>query len=90
MINVAKSKRYVDAAQASDIVDAVRAFGERETRWAPSSHDTLDEWSDALRTATDRGRPLVFGVVQDQPLADVQAFVEESGVDVVQLHGWRV
>merc|ERR1719460_899390 len=87
VINVAKSKRYVDGAQASDIVDAVRAFGERETRWAPSSHGSLDEWSDALRTATDRGRPLVFGVVQDQPLADVQKFVEESGVDVIQLHG---
>ena len=87
VIHVPKSKRCVDAAQASDIVDAVRAFGEREARWAPSSHGSLDEWSDALRTATDRGRPLVFGVVQDQPLADVQKFVEESGVDVVQLHG---
>merc|ERR1719460_3086580 len=87
VINVQKSKRYVDAAQASDIVDAVRAFGEREQRWAPSAHGSLDEWSDALRTATDRGRPLVFGVVQDQPLADVQKFVEESGVDVIQLHG---
>merc|ERR1719460_897355 len=87
VINVAKSKRYVDAAQASEVVDAVRAFGEREARWAPSAHGSLDEWADALRTATDRGRPLVFGVVQDQPLADVQKFVDESGVDVVQLHG---
>ena len=40
-----------------------------------------------MRTATDRGRPLVFGVVQDQPLADVRKFVEQSGVDVIQLHG---
>ena len=32
-------------------------------------------------------RPLVFGVNQDQPLADVQKFVEQSGVDVIQLHG---
>ena len=87
VIHVPKSKRCVSSDQASEIVDAVRAFGEREQRWAPASHETLDDWADALRTATDRGRPLVFGVVQDQPLADVQKFVEESGVDVVQLHG---
>ena len=91
VINVQKSKRYVDAAQASDIVDAVRAFGEREQRWAPSAHGSLDERDRCLaKAATDRGRPLVFGVVQDQPLADVQKFVEQSGVDVVQLRFRRV
>ena len=45
----------------------------------------LIRWWVMPRAAADRGRPLVFGVVRDQPLADVQAFVEESGVDVIQL-----
>ena len=87
VINVPKSKRCVDAVQAKAIVEAVRAFGEREKAWTPAKHSSLDAWADELRRATDRGRPLVFGVVQDQPLSDVTAFVEASGVDVVQLHG---
>ena len=88
VINVAKSKRYVDAATARAIVDAVREYGERSGPWAaPASEPSLEAWAARLRRDTARGRPLVVGVVQDQPLNDVLDFVERAGVDCVQLHG---
>ncbi|KAJ1452660.1 indole-3-glycerol phosphate synthase-domain-containing protein [Pelagophyceae sp. CCMP2097] len=91
-----RSKRKVDTETAKAIVDAVRAYGERKTRWAPALFDaeptadwrsSLAAWAAALRKDTSRGRPLVVGVFQDQPLAEVQAAVSASGVDLVQLHG---
>lgn len=88
VINVAKSKRHVDAATARAIVDAVREYGERSGPWAaPASEPSLEAWAARLRRDTARGRPLVVGVVQDQPLGDVLDFVERAGVDCVQLHG---
>ncbi|KAH8053681.1 indole-3-glycerol-phosphate synthase [Aureococcus anophagefferens] len=88
VINVAKSKRHATAATAKAIVDAVREYGERSGPWAaPASEPSLEAWAARLRRDTARGRPLVVGVAQDQPLGDVLDFVDASGVDCVQLHG---
>ena len=82
-----ESKRAVKAVCARDIVDAVREYGERSSRWAPGTRESLGDWAAALRRDTARGRPLTVAVVQDQPLEDVLEFLETSGADAVQLHG---
>ena len=87
VIHVEKSKRFVDTALAKDIVDAVRDYGERSARWEPTARTSLEQWAEQIRRDTSRGRPLVVGVVQDQPLPDVLDFLKVSGVDVLQLHG---
>ncbi|KAJ8600859.1 hypothetical protein CTAYLR_008207 [Chrysophaeum taylorii] len=78
------SKRRVDSVKAREIVDTVRAFGERRRAWHPPEHDALRDRARALVEA--RG-PLVVGVFQDQPLDEVLTLVAAAGVDLVQLHG---
>lgn len=81
------SKREVSTEEASAIVDAVRAFGERTSRWVPTSADSLAERTANLARATRRGRPLVVGVVQDQSLEDALRLREDAKLDLLQLHG---
>lgn len=91
-----KSKRRVTREQARDVVEVVRAFGERSDRvdWEggiyspervadPVPHLILA--SSSLVEGTRR--PAVVGVFQNQPLDYVRKVVEECGLDLVQLHG---
>ena len=89
-----KSKRCVTAEQASDVVRAVRDFGERSGRiglvypgnvakMAPVQ--ALFVKARALEEAARR--PLVVGVFQNQPAEFIREMVETCGLDMVQLHG---
>lgn len=92
-----KSKRKVGVAEAQQIVDAVRKFGERSDRVVVEvdSNGNNGESSSPLSSlvakslALERAarRPLVVGVFQNQPLKYIRQMVDECGLDLVQLHG---
>jgi anthranilate synthase/indole-3-glycerol phosphate synthase/phosphoribosylanthranilate isomerase len=97
VIFVPKSKRCVDAEQAIEVVDAVRAFGERTKRETlalskPSENTSpvsqLVSNAQSLDAATAAGRrPLVVGVFQNQTPEFIREMVETCGLDLIQLHG---
>jgi anthranilate synthase/indole-3-glycerol phosphate synthase/phosphoribosylanthranilate isomerase len=89
-----KSKRFVTAQQATEVVQAVRDFGERSQRTtfrlpdpaanlSPLAH--LVACSRSLVEATQR--PIVVGVFQNHSPEFIREMVEECGLDMVQLHG---
>lgn len=114
----AKSKRKLSAAQAREIVLAVRKYreqkhdgpvelapppppprpepapasaseGEAEAGVPASVVQWYQRWAAELGRKCDsnRCRPLVVGVFMNQPAEEVRRIVEESGVDLAQLHG---
>ncbi|KAL3917212.1 MAG: hypothetical protein SGILL_004817 [Bacillariaceae sp.] len=94
VIFVEKSKRCVNAAQATVVVDAVRAFGERTKRetlalTTPSENTSpisqLISNSQSLEAASRR--PLVVGVFQNHSPEFIREMVDTCGLDLVQLHG---
>lgn len=95
VIFVPKSKRYVTSEQAKSVVDAVRAFGERNNRldFPPSVFRTdsisplqsLILKSRALEEIARR--PLVVGVFQNQSHEFIREMVDTCGLDMIQLHG---
>jgi anthranilate synthase/indole-3-glycerol phosphate synthase/phosphoribosylanthranilate isomerase len=87
-----KSKRCVTAEQASEVVQAVRNFGERSGQMVVSIPDNGDQPLPRLvasaRALEDAAkRPLVVGVFQNQSPEFIQQMVAECGLDLVQLHG---
>ncbi|KAL3757780.1 hypothetical protein ACHAWU_000421 [Discostella pseudostelligera] len=88
-----KSKRKVSIDQATEIVNAVRKFGERSDRVAIQLEEEAN--TSALSTLIRKARaleqasrvPLVVGVFQNQPLDAIKDIVEQCGLDMVQLHG---
>ena len=99
VIFVPKSKRCVTKEQAQQVVQAVRAFGERDgplgefpnkaqnsgTTTTAAPLPSLVQASRSLEEATKR--PLVVGVFQNQDPSFIQSMVQECGIDMVQLHG---
>jgi indole-3-glycerol phosphate synthase/phosphoribosylanthranilate isomerase len=94
VIFVPKSKRCVTAEQATAVVQAVRAFGERTNRETLSVKKPMDFTSpisqlisnaQALEAASRR--PLVVGVFQNQSPEFIREMVDTCGLDLVQLHG---
>jgi indole-3-glycerol phosphate synthase/phosphoribosylanthranilate isomerase len=94
VIFVPKSKRCVTAEQATAVVQAVRAFGERTNRETLSVKKPMDSTSpisqlisnaQALEAASRR--PLVVGVFQNQSPEFIREMVDTCGLDLVQLHG---
>lgn len=88
-----KSKRCVTTEQASEVVQAVRNFGERSGRTVLSIPGTADQplprlvaSARALEDAASK-RPMVVGVFQNQSPEFIQQMVAECGLDLVQLHG---
>eukprot|EP01084_Bolivina_argentea_P263760 446546_1 len=92
-----KSKRCVSVTQAKEIVQTVRAFGERKGDNKPLSiagpsgglksvATWFGGWAKALLNAS-KHTPLVIGVFQDQSIEEVRSIATETGVDLVQLHG---
>ena len=89
------SPRKATAAQAKEIVQAVQRYGEREAPLsgelsknlqALPSQDWFKSTESMLRKLTLR-KPLTVGVFQNQSPSEINAIVEETGIDVVQLHG---
>jgi phosphoribosylanthranilate isomerase len=98
----AESKRKATPQECHDVVEALRAwrverqkgrYGEDVEFEAPVAGEVArgaswyGAWSEALDDAVMRWRPLIVGVFADQPLEDVNAIAEASGVDLVQLSG---
>lgn len=88
--------RYVAPKEAKEIVTAVRQYGERTGPVLPNileaylSDATNADWFQknalALREACSRA-PLVVGVFVNKSAAEVNKIAEETGIDIVQLHG---
>jgi len=96
IIFVPSSKRFVTLDRAKSIVEAVRNFGERNTRieitvGADSKNSSLSPISNLIKKsrALEKAchRPLVVGVFQNSEMEDLKTIVEEVGLDLVQLHG---
>jgi len=91
-----RSKRKVTVEQAKEVVDAVRKFGERESR---AKFDFLEETktdapvpalvrkAQVLQQIATPRHPLVVGVFQNQSSEFISQMVNEAGIDLVQLHG---
>lgn len=71
------SPRCAQLTAAQEIVETVRAFGERK--------DRLELKDDLLETI--RKRPAVVGVFQNQEDSFIRQMVQDCGLDMVQLHG---
>lgn len=87
---VKKSKRYINLETAKKISEAVRTL--RFSTAAPSDHSAETSnapWftAHATRLSSAPGRPLVVGVFQNQPLAEILHAVAYAQLDIVQLHG---
>lgn len=83
----AKSKRQVSLDRAAQIVDAVRSLDPEQP---PSTTTNLpSNWFAIHRTLIEQmpRRPLVVGVFQNQPLADIARAAATARLDVIQLHG---
>jgi anthranilate synthase/indole-3-glycerol phosphate synthase/phosphoribosylanthranilate isomerase len=103
MIFVPASKRGVNVEQGREIVNAIRKFRETDSmvtlkdisggvdeakRVKHSASSYFGAWAESLRGATQgRSRPLLVGVFMDQPIDEVNRIAEETGIDLVQLHG---
>lgn len=85
IILVPESKRHVEVATAREIAAVVR---DARDSAAPSKATTSPLWfgTHAARLRSRR-RPLLVGVVRNQPLEDVSDLVDAIGLDLVQLHG---
>lgn len=90
-----KSKRAVTVEQATAVVRAVRAFGERKTAADVSVSSAAPEENPVAAVARSsrsleraaRLRPLVVGVFQNASQEDIRQAVDGAGLDLVQLHG---
>lgn len=91
VIFVPKSKRCVTKEQATSVVEAVRAFGERKSAMVirkAKQESALNQLAANAQSLEDASRrPLVVGVFQNQPTELIREMVEECGLDLVQLHG---
>ncbi|KAH9813332.1 indole-3-glycerol phosphate synthase-domain-containing protein [Melampsora americana] len=99
LIFVPKSRRYVTPAQATSIIQHVRAS--RST--ASSSSDPLiesaptqvqslpNDWfelqSNQIQSSPTHRKPMFVGVFQDAPLSEILSIIEQVPIDFVQLHG---
>lgn len=93
LIFVPKSKRCVSLSVASSVATLVREarFSNPPRPYAPASASSAavaKGWFAHHADQLAAGRlPLLVGVFQNQPLAEVLHVVREVGLDVVQLHG---
>ena len=95
----AESSRHVDTEEGQAMVRALGApLSEREMMVPPPVRsfagrvrEDVQEWfrhgAQVLAGHLEVKRPLTVGVFADQPIAEVNEIVEESGVDLVQLSG---
>lgn len=85
IILVPGTKRHVEIATAREIAAVVRAARDSAE---PTKAALTPFWfgTHAARLRSRR-RPLLVGVVRDQPLEEINDLVEFIGLDLVQLHG---
>lgn len=82
------SKREVDRSAAREVVLAIRQRRASTPGTIEAKPKGLPKtWFAAGAESFPNHRPLVVGVFQDQPLGEVIRIVEETQLDIVQLHG---
>jgi len=87
---VKKSKRYIDLETAKQISEAIRTLRFSTSMPSEPPKETPNApWftAHAARLSSAPGRPLVVGVFQNQPLAEILHAVAYAQLDIVQLHG---
>lgn len=94
----AKSPRSASIQQAKEIVEVTRKYGERsapinmvpELERLKADRLSTKLWytrmQDYLQKTTLR-RPLVVGVFQGQTVEEMNDIVQQTGIDIAQLHG---
>jgi len=92
LIFVAKSVRSVNVEQAKTIIKSIYQFREREGNVkieCPTREETwFDGWAKKVgRLCDGQARPLVVGVFMNQPIDEVNRIAQETGIDLIQLHG---
>jgi anthranilate synthase/indole-3-glycerol phosphate synthase/phosphoribosylanthranilate isomerase len=92
VIFVSASKRCVTGEQAKEVVQTVRAFGERSSVLSIENTSQAEPVSQLVSIARlleqNAGkRPMVVGVFQNHEPEFVRHMVVECGLDMVQLHG---
>jgi len=95
-INFANSKRRVDIAEGQAMVRALGApltahEFESPPPASPHAREELESWFEHGASLLDSylavKRPLTVGIFADQSIEEVNAIVEEVGLDLVQLSG---
>lgn len=85
---VPKSKRYITLEKAAEIVSAIRSRSTSPTPLVTNSDNAAKDWfSFQTQRLSNRRKPLLVGVFQDQSLDEVVRVVDELHLDAVQLHG---
>ena len=95
VIFVPKSKRCVTSDQATEVVNAVRSFGERDGKMSIPNASLDGQNVSPLQSLVRKSRmmeeasrrPLVVGVFQNQDHEYIREMVDLCGLDIVQLHG---
>ncbi|RUP12390.1 indole-3-glycerol phosphate synthase-domain-containing protein [Jimgerdemannia flammicorona] len=85
----AKSRRQVPLDRAAQIVEAIRALNPVPAHPAGLAPALPSDWFAIHRALVENAprRPLVVGVFQNQPLADIARIAAATGLDFIQLHG---
>lgn len=95
-INFAASKRRVGVEEAIAMVQALGTpLAQRQVSLPPSvsahEREDLQAWfergTQVLDAYLEAKRPLTVGIFADQPIDEVNAIAEETGLDLVQLSG---
>ena len=91
----AASKRRVEIADAQAMVQALGTpLAERRVdvpTISPELREDLDAWfehgADLIEAYLEAKRPLTVGIFADQPIDEVNAIANATGIDIVQLSG---
>ncbi|KAF6760163.1 anthranilate synthase [Ephemerocybe angulata] len=90
---VEKSKRHVNLDTAKEISKAIRSlrFAAPPNAYPDEDLDVNSPWftnqANRLSSSMTDSRPLIVGVFQDAPLAEILKVVSSVQLDMVQLHG---
>ncbi|WWC94433.1 multifunctional tryptophan biosynthesis protein [Kwoniella sp. B9012] len=92
LILVPNAKRRISLEVARDISDLVKATRSKSNSSRTNSKQSTSTGNEPWFTfnfnrLTQRKKPLLVGVFQNQPLAEILDAVDEIGLDIVQLHG---
>lgn len=80
--------RTVDVETARAIADVVHSYS-RPPLPSSQTFTSENEWQSRAQILAHKthARPMLVGVVQNQPLEEVQWLQQEIGLDIVQFHG---
>lgn len=87
----AKSKRRVDPSKAKEIVEAVRSLIKKQENGSRYQTKNENEWFatqfNRMGQLLQSRKPLIVGVFSNQSASEINDIVDQTGIDIVQLHG---